>query len=163
MTQCHPEFISGSIKFMISVSDIKKLRELTGAGIADCREALEETKGDVEKAKEVLKKKGIERAEKKADRETNQGRVFSYVHGGKIGVLVSLLCETDFVAKTDEFNELGKELCLQVASMNPKSVAELLKQEYIRDPKLSIDAMIKSAVGKLGENIKVNGFNRLTI
>ncbi len=148
---------------MISVDEIKKLRELTGAGIADCREALEEAKGDLKKAQEYLAKKGIEKAEKKSDRETGSGRVFSYVHSGKIGVLVSLLCETDFVAKTDEFNNLGKELCLQVASMNPKNTAELLKQEYIRDSAQTIGDMIKLVVGKLGENIKIGEFTRIKI
>ena len=88
---------------MIKVDEIKKLREMTGAGIADCREALEVEKGDLKKAAEYLKKKGIEKALKKADRETHQGKVFSYVHGGKIGVLVSLLCETDVVVKQKEF------------------------------------------------------------
>lgn len=148
---------------MINVSDIKKLREITGAGIADCREALEESKGDIKKAQEVLKKKGIEKAEKKSERETHQGRVFSYVHGGKIGVLVTLLCETDFVAKTDEFQNLGKELCLQIASMDPKNQADLLKQEYIRDASVTIDVMIKAVVGKLGENIKIGEFVRTKV
>lgn len=145
------------------IEKIKKLRELTGAGIADCREALEDADGDLKKAVEYLKKKGLEKADKKAVRDTGCGRVFSYVHNGKIGVLVSLLCETDFVAKTDEFNNLGKELCLQIASMTPKNVEELLKQEYIRDPKLLINDMIKIVIGKLGENIKVDGFTRVTI
>lgn len=147
---------------MIKINDIKKLREITGAGIADCREALERTKS-FEEAIEFLKKKGLEKAEKKAGRDTGCGRVFSYVHNGKIGVLVSLLCETDFVAKTDEFNNLGKELCLQIASMNPKDTEELLKQEYIRDPQIKIGDMIKEVIGKLGENIKVNEFTRVTI
>ncbi len=150
-------------KKMISVDDIKKLRELTGAGIADCREAFEATKGDIKKAQDYLKKKGIEKAEKKAGRETHQGLVFSYVHGGKIGVLVSLLCETDFVAKTDEFQNLGKELCLQVASMKPKDTKELLAQEYIRDPQQTIGEMVKSVIGKLGENIKIGEFVRVAL
>ncbi len=148
---------------MINVSDIKKLRELTGAGIADCREALEATAGNLKKAQEYLKKRGIEKAEKKADRETHQGHVFSYVHGGKIGVLVSLLCETDFVAKTEEFQTLGRELCLQIASMNPKNVEELLKQEYIREPGVTVGELVKSAIGKLGENIKVGEYGRISL
>ncbi len=148
---------------MISVSDIKKLREMTGAGIADCREALEATSGDLKKAQDYLKKKGIEKAEKKADRETHQGHVFSYVHGGKIGVLVSLLCETDFVAKTDEFQNLGKEICLQVASMKPKDTKELLKQEYIRAPQVTIEELVKGVIGKLGENIKIGEFSRVAL
>ncbi len=148
---------------MISVELIKKLREKTGAGIADCRNALEETKGDLAKAEEVLKKKGLEKATKKTERETHQGRVFSYVHAGKIGVLVSLQCETDFVAKTEEFQDLGKEICLQIASMNPKDTKELESQEYIRDPQQKIGDMIKSVIGKLGENIKVGSFSRVTV
>lgn len=148
---------------MIKVDDIKKLREKTGAGIADCREALEAAKGDLVKAADFLKKRGIEKAAKKENRETHHGHIFSYVHGGKIGVLVSLLCETDFVAKTDDFQSLGKELTLQIASMNPKNTEELLKQEYIRDPGVTIGDMIKSTIGKLGENIKIDGFTRLTI
>lgn len=148
---------------MVTVDDIKKLRELTGAGIADCREALSLSKGDEKKAIEIIHEKGFEKAAKKEGRETNQGRVFSYVHGGRIGVVVSLLCETDFVAKTDDFQNLGKEICLQIASMKPKDTKDLLAQEYIRDPKLTIGDMIKSVIGKLGENIKVDGFHRLTI
>lgn len=148
---------------IIKVDDIKKLRELTGAGIADCKEALSLSKGQLDEAVKHIKAKGLERATKKVERETHAGLVFSYVHAGKIGVLVALACETDFVAKTDEFQNLGKEISLQIASMNPKNVQELLKQEYIRDPKLTIDDMIKELIGKLGENIKIDGFNRLTI
>lgn len=147
----------------VSVDQIKKLRELTGAGIADCREALEAANGKFEKAVEIIKEKGLEKASKKSGRETQEGRVFSYVHGGKVGVLVSLLCETDFVAKTEDFQTLGKELCLQIAAMSPKSVEELLKQESIRDPKTTIETMIKSVIGKLGENLKVAEFSRITI
>jgi elongation factor Ts len=144
---------------MATIDNIKKLRELTGAGIADCRAVLEETKEDLDKAVELLKRKGLEKAEKKAGRETHQGKVFSYVHAtGKIGVLVSLLCETDFVAKTDDFNNLGKEICLQIVSMKPETVDDLLKQEYIRDGSQTIENVVKSAVGKLGENIRINEF-----
>ncbi len=147
----------------VSVDQIKKLRELTGAGIADCREALEVANGKFEKAVEIIKEKGLEKASKKSGRETQEGRVFSYVNGGKVGVLVSLLCETDFVAKTDDFQTLGKELCLQIAAMAPKNVEELLKQESIRDPKVTIETMIKSVIGKLGENLKVAEFSRVTV
>ncbi len=149
---------------MVSVDLIKKLREKTGAGVADCRVALEECKEDFKKAEEYLKKEGMEKAEKKAGRETGQGKIFSYVHAtGKVGVVLSLLCETDFVVKTDEFNNLGKELCLQIASMNPESLDELLEQEYIRDGSLKISDLIKGVMGKLGENIKINDFSRLTV
>lgn len=147
---------------MINVSDIKKLREITGAGIADCRDALEKSK-NLKEAQEYLKKRGIEKAEKKADRETRQGKVFSYIHNSKVGVLVVLGCETDFVAKTAEFETLGKELCLQIASMNPKDYDELVTQEYIRDSGVKVGDLIKTVIGKLGENIKVNEFSRVTV
>lgn len=148
---------------MVSVDDIKKLRELSGAGIADCREALEATKGDMSKASEYLAKKGVEKAVKKGDRETRNGLVFSYVHGGKIGVVVNLLCETDFVTKTEDFQNLGREVALQIASMDPKNVEELLEQANIRDSKITISDMVKSVIGKLGENIKIGEFARIKI
>lgn len=146
---------------MISIDDIKKLRVKTGAGIMDCRRALEESKGDSKKAEELLKIWGIAKAGKKEGRETNAGIVDSYIHaGGKVGVLVELLCETDFVARTDDFKSLAHELCLQIASMNPKDVKSLLKQEYIRDPAITIEQLIKQAIGKLGENITLTRFIR---
>lgn len=146
---------------MPTIDQIKKLREKTSAGIMDCRRALEETKRDEKKAEELLKKWGIEKAEKKIDRETKAGIIESYIHpGGKVGVLVELLCETDFVAKTAEFKNLAHELCLQIASMNPKDVKSLLKQEYIRDPSITIENLVKQVIGKLGENITVSRFLR---
>lgn len=148
----------------ITVTQIKKLREKTGAGIMDCRRALEESKGDEKKAIHLLNKWGIEKSDKKKDRETKAGIVDSYIHmNGKIGVLVELLCETDFVARTDEFKKLAHELCLQVSSMNPKDVKTLLQQEYIRDPSLTIEDLIKQTIGKLGENITVSRFHRLKL
>lgn len=147
----------------MDVELIKKLREETGAGIADCREALEETNGDLEKAKEILKKKGLAKASSKAERAVKSGIVDVYSHGGKVGVLVELLCETDFVARTDDFKNLAHELSLQIASMNPSSVEELLEQEYIRDPGTKVDQLIKSVIGKLGENIQVGRFERIAL
>lgn len=148
---------------MIKIDDIKSLREQTGAGIADCREALEGAKGDVEKAKAWLKKKGLDKASKKSGREVKAGLVEVYSHNGKVGVLVELLCETDFVAKTEDFKNLAHELALQVASMNPSSVEELLSQEYIRDNSMVVDQLIKSVAGKLGENIQVGRFERYSL
>ncbi|QQG43153.1 MAG: translation elongation factor Ts [Candidatus Daviesbacteria bacterium] len=147
----------------ISVDDIKKLREQTGVGIADCRAALTEAKGDFEKAKEALKQKGLDKAASKAFRLVKAGVVETYSHAGKVGVLVELLCETDFVARTEEFKNLAHELALQIASMNPSSVEELLQQEYIRDNSLTVDQLVKSAVGKLGENIQVGKFERIAL
>jgi len=149
---------------MADVKLIKQLREETQASIADCRKALEETKDDYKKALEWLKKHGIEKAEKKADRETSQGLVESYIHqNGKVGALVEVLCETDFVARTDEFKKLCHEVAMQVAAMNPKDVATLLKQDYIRDGSLTIESLVKSVIGKLGENIVIKSFSRLEI
>lgn len=145
------------------IGDIKKLREETGAGIADCRSALEQSNGDFAKAKEYLKKKGLDKAAEKSDREVKAGLVETYSHSGRVGVLVELLCETDFVAKTDDFKVLAHELSLQIASMNPSSVEELLKQEYIRDNSQTIDHLIKSVIGKLGENIQVGRFERIAL
>jgi elongation factor Ts len=140
----------------ITVDQIKELREETGAGIMDVRKALTECKGDVKAAKIWLEKKGMKRAEDKAERVTEAGYVFAYVHfNGKVGSLVKLACETDFVAKTEDFQNLGKEIAMQVASMKPETVEELLKQDYLRDTSKTIEAMIKVMSGKTGENIRV--------
>lgn len=142
---------------------IKKLREQTGAGIADCKEALKESKDDMEKAKKCLKQKGFERGAKKSEREVKAGVVDVYSHNGKVGVLVELLCETDFVVSTDDFKALAHELALQIASMNPKSLEDLLAQEYIRDATMTVDQLVKSISGKLGENIQVGRFERIAL
>ena len=148
----------------IDLKLLKQLRDETSASIADCRVALEESGNDYKKALEWLKKRAVEKAEKKADRETSQGLVEAYIHqGGKVGVLVELLCETDFVAKTDDFKHLAKEIGMQVAAMNPKDVDQLLKQEYIRDGSQTIEKLIKSVIGKLGENITLKKFVRFEI
>jgi elongation factor Ts len=146
---------------MIDVNQVKKLREKTQAGIADCKRALEESKGDIKKAIELLKEWGVAKAAKKGDRETLVGIVESYIHaGGKVGSLISLGCETDFVARTEEFKKLAHEIAMQVASMKPKTTEELLKQPYIRDPKVTIENLIKETIAKVGENIRVVAFSR---
>jgi elongation factor Ts len=138
------------------MDQIKELREETGAGIMDVRKALTESDGDTKKAKAWLEAKGMKRAADKAERETEAGHVFSYVHfNGKVGALVKLACETDFVAKTEDFQNLGKEIAMQTASMKPENVEELLKQDYLRDPSKTIESMIKAVSGKTGENIRV--------
>lgn len=147
----------------ISLELLKKLREETSAGVADCRQALEDAKGDYDKAKKLLADRGLEKAAKKEGKETSEGLVEAYVHQGKVGVLVELRCETDFVARTDDFKNLAHELALQVCSMNPKNVKELLKTAYIRDASLTIDALIKLTIAKLGENITVVRFERVEL
>lgn len=148
----------------VNIEDLKKLRAETSASIGDVRKALEESDGDLKAARAWLQKKGFERAEKKGDRVTEQGLIESYVHSnGKIGVLVELLCETDFVARTDEFKTLAHEIALQISAMNPKDVNELLAQDYIRDGSKKISDLVKETIAKLGENITLKRFTRLEI
>ncbi len=148
----------------IDLKTLKKLRDETSASIADCRQALDVGKGDYKKALEWLKKRGIEKAAKKSGRSTGEGLVEAYIHqGGKIGVIVTVNCETDFVAKTDEFKQLAHEIAMQISAMNPASVDELLKQDHIRDSSITIDQLVKSAIGKLGENITIGDFKRFEI
>jgi len=148
---------------MISMDQIKKLRLETKAGVMEVKKALEESKGDMEKAKKWLIEQGLAKAAKKADRETGEGLVYAYVHGGKIGAMVKVGCETDFVAKTEEFVSLCKEIAMQVASMNPQTIDELLNQAYIRDPKQTIGDLVKAAIAKIGENIVVLEMKRMVI
>src|SRR3989304_4980641 len=132
-----------------SVEDIRRLREKTGAGIADCRKALEESGGNFEKAKRLLASWGIEKAASKSDRVVGAGLVETYIHsGGKVESMVEVNCETDFAAKTDEFKSLAHEVAMQVAAMDPKDVEELSKQEYIRDSSKTIDDLVKEVIAK---------------
>ena len=148
----------------VKIEDIKKLRELTSAGVSDCRQALEETGGDMTKATEILRKMGIEKAAKKASREVKAGMIFSYIHHtGRLGSMIALACETDFVAKTEDFQKLGKELALQVASTAPANLEELLAAEYFRDAGKKVKDMISEVIGKLGENIQVMDFKVVTV
>ncbi len=143
---------------------VKKIRVETGLGIMEIKAALEEAGGDEKRAKEILKARGFEKAEKRAERETHQGIVATYTHStGKIGVIVELLCETDFVAKNEDFLSVAKDLCLQVAAMNPKDVKELLEQEFIKDPSLKIKDLVTALNAKFGENIKVGRMERFEI
>ena len=108
----------------VSVDDIKKLRELTGVGLTDAKKALIEAEGDFDKALEAMRKKGLTKAEKKGDREAREGLIESYVHSGRIGVIVEVNCETDFVARLDDFKTLAHEVAMQIAAMSPKYVSE---------------------------------------
>lgn len=149
---------------LASISVVKKLREQTGVGVMACRQALEKTQGNFDQALKELKKGNREIAAKRADRETNQGKVFAYVHSnGKMGALVALSCETDFVARTQDFSDLGKELAMQVVAMNPANSKELLAQNYIRDPKILVKDLLAKMIAKTGENIQVKNIYRLEI
>jgi len=160
----------------ITTETVKELREITSAGIIDCRNALRECNGDVKKAIEYLKEKGFSKAAKKANRSTGQGIVECYIHGGgRIGGMIELNCETDFVGRTDEFKKLAKEIAMQIAAMNPQYLnAEdapegtdkneiLLSQAYIRDASQTIHDLIVSTIAKTGENIRIKQFARFEI
>ena len=163
----------------VTVDDIKALRQITGAGVMDSKRALEEASGDIKKAEEILRQQGIASAAKKANRATNQGLVESYIHsGGRIGAIVEVNCETDFVARTEEFKELAHSLAMQVAAMSPSYVDEssapedetvdaaqdcLLQQPFIRDPAKTVQDLVNETVGKLGENVRVRRFTRFSL
>lgn len=147
-----------------SLDQLKKLREETSAGVSDCRKVLEDANGDYEKAKILLKDRGLEKAAKKEGKETGAGIIESYVHAnGKVGVLVELQSETDFVSRNSEFKNLAHEIAMQIAAMDPKNVEELLKSPYIRDPKTTIADLVKLTIAKVGENITVSCFSRLAL
>ena len=140
---------------------LKKLREETGVSFSLCKKALEETDNNIEKAKKKLNEWGAKKAADKADRVTSQGALFSYVHHNKkIASMLELRSETDFVSGNDEFRKLGAELAMQIASVPAKDVEEFLKQEYIREPGRTINDLIKEAVLKFGENIKISRLTR---
>lgn len=157
----------------ISASAVKELREKTGAGVMDCKKALQDAAGDMDKATEALRQKGLAKLSKLSGRAVTQGLIESYIHtGGRIGALVEVNCETDFVARTEEFRTLAREIAMQVASMDPSEAVEaagaeatagLLAQEYIRDSRKTIGDLIKETVGKVGENIQVGRFVRFEV
>ena len=146
------------------IKKVKKIRMETGLSIMEIKKAVEEANGDERSAKRILKKRGLKKAKKRAERETKQGIVATYTHvNGKIGVMVELLCETDFVAKNEEFVAVAKVLCLQVAAMDPKNVSELMKQEFIKDSSLKVGNLVKDLGMKFGENIRVGRIERFEI
>ena len=162
---------------MVTAEDVKRLREQSGAGVMDCKRALDEAGGSIDKAIELLREKGIAGAEHKAHRETSQGLVESYIHaGGRIGVLVEINCETDFVARTDTFKTLAHDVAMQIAGI-PTTVAVteddlppgvdgsveetvLMKQPFIRDGSKTIEQLVKEAISQTGENIRIRRFAR---
>ncbi len=148
----------------ISPADVKKLREETGAGIMDCKKALEEAKGNYKKALEIVKLKGMARAEKKADRETSEGYIASYVHGNnKTAAIVEINCETDYVARNSDFQDMAKGIAMQVVAMKPTSVTELLEQDFIKNPSETVEQFMKTVSGKIGEKFVVARFVRYEV
>jgi len=157
-----------------STEQIKELREKTGAGIMECKRALDEG-GSMPEAEKLLKQWGLATAEKKAGREAGQGVIDSYVHAGRIGAMIELNCETDFVARTDDFKTLARELAMQVAATNPTRIraqdevadadgdVPLLDQPYIRDPSKTVQDLLNEAIAKLRENIVVRRIARFEL
>ncbi len=149
---------------MITTEQIKDLRDKTGISIMQCRKALEEAGGDSEKALEILRAKSGEIADKKSDRELGAGLVQAYVHAsGTMGALVELNCETDFVAKNPEFKTLAYDIAMQIAAAGPETLDDLLAQDFIKDPSMTVAGLIKSFIQKFGEKIAVGKFTRLSV
>ena len=147
----------------IDINEVKRLRKLTGVGITDAKAALVEAGGDFDKALAAMRKAGLTKADKRSEREARAGGIASYVHDGRIGVLVEVNCETDFVAKTDEFKELVKDLCLHIAASEPETETELLQQPFIKNPEITVADYVKEHIAKLGENIVVRRFARMAL
>jgi elongation factor Ts len=145
----------------ISADDVQKLRTATGAGVMDAKQALKDAKGDQQMATSLLKERGLDKAAKKADRTTAEGIIHSYIHGNRrIGVLVELQCETDFVARNKDFQSLANDLAMQIAAANPADPPALLAQPFVKDETQTVGEVVKAVIAKLGENIQVKRFIR---
>ncbi|MCR4275327.1 MAG: translation elongation factor Ts [Candidatus Wolfebacteria bacterium] len=142
------------------VNSIQQLRDITGAGVMECKRALEEADNDLEKAKAIIFEKGLVKADKKSERSTGSGILETYVHNGRVAVLLKLLCETDFVARNDLFKELAHQIAMHIAAMNPENIDELLKQNFIMNEEITVEDLIKQSIAKLGENMKLEKFCR---
>lgn len=170
----------------VTAESIKELREMTSCGVIECKKALEESKGDLQKAKEILQKRGLEIAAKKGGRQAKEGRIETYIHpGSKLGVIVEVSCETDFVARSEEFCRFTREVALQIAASNPKFVrredvpadvlnaqpdketfikeACLMEQPFVKDQKYTIQDNLNALIASIGENIFVNRFVRYKV
>jgi elongation factor Ts len=163
----------------IPLESIKSLREQTSAGVMDCKNALEESGGDMAEAAELLRQKGLILAGKKSSRDTPEGVVDCYIHtGNRVGAIVEVNCETDFVARTPEFKELVHNLAMQVAAMAPRYIdnssipgealanpeeACLLEQPFIKDPAMTINDLVSNVMARMGENIRVRRFERFAL
>jgi elongation factor Ts len=170
----------------MSMTDIKKLREMTALGISECKKALHDSKGDFDKALAILKEKGASIMEKKKDRVTSQGLIEAYIHfGGNLGSLVEVNCETDFVARTEVFKKFTKDMAMQVAATNPKYLSKeaipaaelskidnveqytiehcLLSQPFVKDNSLTVDQYLKQVVSQTGENVVIKRFTRFSL
>jgi elongation factor Ts len=147
----------------IDIAQVKRLKDLTGVGLTDAKAALEEANGDFDKALAAMRKKGLTKAEKRGEREARAGLVGTYNHDGRIGVLVEVNCETDFVARNDIFKELVKDLAMHIAASDPVDVDELLDQPFVKDPGQTVGAYVKDHAARLGENVVVRRFSRIAL
>ncbi|MDP8266148.1 MAG: translation elongation factor Ts [Candidatus Aceula meridiana] len=170
----------------ITADIIKELREMTSCGVMECKKALEHVGGDLQKAKEFLRKRGLELAVKKGSRSTNEGRVEAYIHlGAKIGVMLEANCETDFVAKNEDFCKFTKDVAMHIAAMNPTYIRKedipedvlkeqkdpdafvkescLMEQPFVKDPKMTIQDYLNTLVAKIGENMLISRFERFKV
>lgn len=170
----------------ISVDHIKELREMTSCGVIECKKALEEAAGDFTKAKQILQRRGLELAAKKGSRVASEGKIEAYIHSGsKIGVIAEINCETDFVARNEDFNSFARDVAMHIAAMNPKYVSRedipeeeaksqtnldsyakevcLLEQPFVKNPKLTIQDYMTGLVGSIGENIAIRRFIRYKV
>ena len=146
---------------MVTASQVKDLREKTGAGMMDCKKVLTETDGDMEKAIELLRERGIAKAAKKSDRVAAEGLVTAYVsEDGKVGAVTEVNAETDFVAKNDEFRAFANDVAKQVAVKNPKDVEELLAQTFINDETKTVSEVLTNKIATIGENMSIRRFER---
>jgi elongation factor Ts len=149
---------------MMAKQDVQRLRSETGAGVMDCKRALDETGGDYDRAKVLIKERGLAKAQKKSDREAKEGVIESYVHSGnRIGALVELSSETDFVARNQGFKDLAREIAMQVAAMDPKDIDDLLAQAYIRDASKTVGELVTTLAASTGENVRVRRFKRFQL
>lgn len=159
----------------VSVADIREIRTETGAGVMDIKRAIEDAEGDLKVARELLSERGTQVSEVKSDRETKEGLIESYIHPGRpLGALLELNCETDFVARTDEFKTLARDLVMHIAAMAPTRLSDtdvdpddpgeaLLAQPWFRDSSQTVEQIIQATIAKLGENVQVGRFSRFEI
>lgn len=147
----------------MSAQLIQQLREITGAGIMDCKRAFQDAGGDFEKAKRLIGERGLIKADKKGGRATGAGLLESYIHNGRVGVLLELRCETDFVARAEPVKQLVHELAMHIAAMDPENVEALLAQPYVKDPMQTVEQVVKRVIAQVGENMKIAKFVRYQV
>lgn len=148
---------------MANTEAIQKLREQTGAGLVACKKALDESGGDIDKAIEILHAKGMAKVEKTAGRSAGAGFIYAYVHNERVGVILDLRAETDFVVRSEPFRQLAREIGMQIAAMGGETVEEVMEQPYIKDPAKKISDIVNDVIARVGEKVQINKFSRLEV